>query len=174
MNDLIAKLFALANRGEGGEKRNAEAALRRLLEREGITPAELEDRLGDNAAARHCEFSVADSYQRMLLAKIVASVVPGWDGAFYRYPGARSKLFYELTRRQEVEVRFLFELLLPILEDDLARFTFAFAFANGIRPLDPPPADDQLHLSPSREEMARLQKMVEAAKIANKHRQLKG
>lgn len=101
----LQKILALAESGVGGERENARALLARMMARHGITMADLDDQ-----AKIWVEFYCSKGEARDLLIQIVA-VVTQVDRVKYR--SGRKVCDFELTQLEAIEIRQLFNLLLP-------------------------------------------------------------
>lgn len=68
--DLLRKLKALAEKGVGGEKINAQKKLEALMQKNGITEDEL-----DEETAIECLFNISGIRERRLLMQIIYKVL---------------------------------------------------------------------------------------------------
>lgn len=125
--DLAKKLKALADRGIGGEKINAEIQLLKLMQRYGITIEEIE---GDQLEARY--FKVPKD-GRKLFHQICATVI---DRKFDIYLDRTKKgsMLLEVTASEAIEIECKFEFYYTALIKELDVFYSAFIAANNLYP----------------------------------------
>lgn len=152
--ELLKKIKALADRGEGGEKENAQAILARLMEQYGITEAELEEDRREIAW-----FTYSQEIERRLLNQIIYMVTgkPGYGCVGTFTNRKRKKMGTECTAADRLEIEANYSFFKAAMEEELETFLAAFAQKNGLYP----PASkvqpwDEEELS--EEELARLQK----------------
>ena len=152
----LQKILALAESGVGGERENAQALLQRMMARHGITMADLDDQ-----AKTWVEFFCSKGEARDLLIQIVA-VVTQVDRVKYR--AGRKACDFELTQLEAIEVRQLFNLLLPAWRREkratLKAARLAFLHRNNLLPT---PGPDQTPGKPMTfDEMRRLMALLRA------------
>lgn len=120
----IKAVAALAERGVGGEKENAETTLRCLMEKYGI----LEDELDEDTRKRH-DFEYHGKEQKMLLVQIVYKVTGGNAyNLVYTETGrkVKTKLGADCTPAEKVEIEYLFDFYKNLWEREKAAFLSAF------------------------------------------------
>lgn len=146
--ERMKKILALARRGVGGEKTTAEAMLNKLLNKYGMTVADLEG--GDHVAMRR-EFKYTTEYDRRLLRQVVAFVLDTRSFTSWKRTGKKIMLF-DLTALQYAEVDIRYTAYRAQLRKELAKATdriyLAFIHTNdlGVGSNDdvPPPGDMDL------------------------------
>ena len=131
MNDkeqLLKKIKALADRGEGGETLAAAAILDRLMEKYHITEADLRD----DAMEIH-EFKWSKPFEDKLLDQIAYMVIGKYDA--YKYTNSRAKVrLVKCTQAQRIEITAAFDFYREYLAEGLARYFKAFIMAENIMP----------------------------------------
>lgn len=125
-HDLLRKLRALAESGEGGEKINAQRKLEEFMKKYGITEKELEEE-----TLEPCEFSYHGKRERMLLAQIIFKVLNDENrvyGFTYTASGraCKTKLGCKATAAQKIEIEFLFDFYKRLYEREEDFFFSAF------------------------------------------------
>lgn len=88
--ELAKKLKALSERGEGGEKLNADRMLRDLMEKHGISLSDIED---ESTEMRLFHFKAK---QHKIFIQVAAMVI-GKDVQFFSCRGKRNALFIDCT-----------------------------------------------------------------------------
>lgn len=101
----LRKLLALVDRGVGGEKTNAESALKSLLAKHGLSIEDLDDA---QAERRIFWWSTKSETEGKLLSQCVEAVLSRWDRNFYRERGNRKARGYEMTHAEWLEVDLMF------------------------------------------------------------------
>lgn len=132
----LRKLQALAERGEGGEKVNAQRMLEKLLARHGLSLDDLADELREIRW-----FPAANRFDRRLAAQIMAKIGNTDDPGIYSSKQRPKHVGVETTPAEAVE----FELHYDTLRKALAEhFDDAFsAFVQANRLFSSLPSDDQ-------------------------------
>lgn len=127
MNDkkieLLKKLKALAERGEGGEKEGAEKKLRDLMDKYGIDELEF-----DEEKVRKHEIKYKGAEQRKILIQTAYKIFGNTEN-IYRYTtgkGSRNTLLVECTEAQMMQLRIEFEFYKDLWEEELGVFLSAF------------------------------------------------
>jgi hypothetical protein len=100
--DKGRKLLALAERGFGGERDNAQVKLEAFLERNNIS---LDDLMSD--VIQKLEFVILKKHQKLFF-QIVWHTVPNWNGR-YTERERDNKLWLQLTITQWTEICVLFD-----------------------------------------------------------------
>ncbi len=124
--ELILKIKALADKGIEGEKENAQKILNSLLKKYNITVESLE-----TEELHWCKFDVT-KVERRLLDQIAYSVTADFDLSI-----VNGITYLELTKAQEVEVRFKFSFYNNLYKKELELFYHAFIHKNDIYNKDP-------------------------------------
>ena len=124
----LLKLLALAKRGEGGERENAQRFLERELQRRGMTVEDLDD---DKSKPVECEFRWRHEYERWLLIQILAMVTES-DRVRYTKAAREKRLFTKLTTAQKMEVEMFYEAYRVSLSAAIELTIAAFVMKNDI------------------------------------------
>ena len=124
--ERLKKLRALALRGVGGEKEQAEALLAKLSKKYGVSLDELDEEI-----VREYEFKYSGETQRKLLNQIVYKVTNETGRTFsYRYIASgracRNTLGAKCTEAQKIEIEFLFDFYKRLYEKEVAALLNAF------------------------------------------------
>lgn len=124
----LRKLQALAERGVGGEKDNAQRMLEKLLTRHGLT---LDSLAEERREVRW--FKYATTMERNLAAQIAYKVIgPSFDQSCYRNKGRRSQIGFELTPSEAVEFDLHYEVLRTALAEHMEIAFSAFIQVNRV------------------------------------------
>lgn len=124
--DLLLKLRALAESGEGGEKVNAQRKLEELMRKYGISESELE-----TETDIPCEFTFHGKREKLLLAQIIYKVV-NEKGRIYGFSytdsgrACKTKLGCKATPAQKIEIEFLFDFYKQLYKREEEFFFSAF------------------------------------------------
>ena len=126
INERLKKLYALALRGVGGEKEQAEAILKKLIAKYGVSMAEL-----DEEVIKEYEIKHSGEAERQILKQIVYKVTDDPARTFgYTYKASgracRSILGVRCTEAQKVEIEFLFDFYKKLYKKELEAFLLAF------------------------------------------------
>lgn len=123
--ERLKKLYALALRGVGGEKEQAEALLAKLSKKYGVSIDEL-----DEEVEREYEFKYSGKTERALLIQIIYKVTNEARFLEYRYTASgrtcRSVLGANCTEAQKVEIEFLFGFYKRLYEREVIALLHAF------------------------------------------------
>ena len=142
--ELLKKIKALADRGIGGEQENAKDILSRLMERYGISEAEIEEDRRETAW-----FPYSQETERRLLYQIVYMVTGksafGCVGAYTNRK--RKKLGADCTAAERMEIEANYEFFKAAMNEELEIFYAAFASKNDLFP-----SPDKLDKSESNKE----------------------
>ncbi|KTC42733.1 hypothetical protein AO260_21690 [Pseudomonas sp. ABAC21] len=133
----LRKLLALAQRGEGGEKDNAQRMLEKLLARHGLTIGDL---LDDRREIRW--FPISTSYDRRLAAQIMSKICDSESPGLYISKGRLKKIGVEVTPSEAVEFELHYETLRKALTTHFDDAFSAFVQANHLFPATP--SEEQL------------------------------
>lgn len=122
--DLAKKLKALADRGIGGEKLNAERMLQNLMRKHNISLEEIEGEIRDFVSF------ILKPEQRKLFAQVASMVVPNTD--LYGRKVSRNKLFLYLTKCEYIELKATFDFFWKAYKQESDLFYTAFIHQNHI------------------------------------------
>lgn len=128
----LRKLMALAERGEGGEKDNAQRMLEKLLARHGLTTDDLVD---ERREIRW--FPIVTSYDRKLAAQIMSKVCDSCTPGLYRSKGRPKHVGVEVTPSEAIEFDLHYSLLRQALLEHFDDAFSAFVQANRLFPSSP-------------------------------------
>lgn len=150
----LRKLRELVRRGVGGESRNAEEILARLLEKEGIT---LDQFLSeDEEVINSYEFRYWDRWDQELLFQIYSMITDTYN-ITCRKRKKTKVLIFELTKSQYIEFSYLYEIYRKALSKEFDREFNAFIIKNNIFGSSPSCVKDSKNLTP--EELEELNKV---------------
>lgn len=141
----IRKIQALAKRGEGGEKVNAERQLQKMLSAHNLS---LSDLLNDKK--KWCTFSYESEFECRLLDQIVAMVSNVNDVDVYRHKNDKNTRVYELSPAQSAEVSTYYSVYKKALQEHLDIAYEAFLIRQDIYPATP----TTTHTEPDAQAMA--------------------
>lgn len=127
--ELALKLKALADRGVGGERYNAQKQLDRIMKRYGITMEMLQD---DTRVL--VGFKVVRARYTLFLR--IGMMVTGMKRTWFKRQRKPSYLYVEVTRAEEAEIRAKYNFYSRVWEEELDIFFHAFAHKNGLYPTD--------------------------------------
>lgn len=129
--ELLKKIKALADRGYGGEKENAQAILERLMAKHGISEADLE---ADKIKTHW--FRYREELDKWLLGQIIYMVtgkVPfGCKGRYTNRP--RKERGIDCTEAERMEIEANYEFFKAHMQKELELFRAAFANKNRLFP----------------------------------------
>lgn len=124
--EFLKKLKALAERGQGGEKINAQAKLNALMKKYGITEEELDDN-----CKQPYEFKCKNDIEEKLLRQTIYKVT-NERGSAYGFVRTRTGrhikhlLGCDCTKAQKLEIEFLFDFYKRTFNKDLKTLLDAF------------------------------------------------
>lgn len=120
--ELMKKLKALAEKGVGGERENAQAMLDKLLAKYDISAEALSDEeLSDHAFTYH------DDFERRLLSQLRDKIATNRDAFRYKYgKGARSTYYCTCTEAEALQIQIEFEFYSALWKDEQEMFFQAF------------------------------------------------
>jgi hypothetical protein len=128
IKERLLKLLALAQRGVGGEKKNAQRFLERELKKHGLTIADLDD---SHSPTIDCLFSFKNKTERQLLVQILCMVTQS-KTISSRRPRNAKKILVELTTVQKFEVDMFYSAYKRDLAKTLDNALTAFIAKNHI------------------------------------------
>lgn len=126
IKERLKKLYALALRGVGGEKEQAEAILKRLIKKYGVSLDDLDEEI-----IKEYEIKYSGEAERKLLNQIVYKVTNETGHTFnfyYTQSGrtCRAVLGVSCTEAQKMEIEFLFNFYKQLYKKELEVFLRAF------------------------------------------------
>ena len=124
--ERLKKLYALATRGEPGEKENALLLLEKLTKKYGVSL----DSLDDNVEKRF-DMEFHGPWQKKILTQIVYKVCNEqghWNNLRWTDSGrpCRTQIRVRCTEAQKVEIEFLFDFYTQLYKKEMDRFMTAF------------------------------------------------
>lgn len=128
----LRKLMALAERGEGGEKANAQRMLEKLLTNHGLT---IDDLVDDRREIRW--FPVANTYERKLAAQIMSKVCDSESPGLYRQKNKSKSIGVEVTPAEAIEFELHYDALRKAMLTHFDEAFSAFVQANRLFPKTP-------------------------------------
>lgn len=128
----LRKLLALAERGEGGEKDNAQRMLEKMLARHGLT---IEDLVNDCREIRW--FSMTNSYDRQLAAQIMSKICNCSSAGLYTSKSRPKKIGVEVSPAEAIEFELHYDTLRKALVEHFDVAFSAFVQANRLFPSTP-------------------------------------
>lgn len=140
-SELLArlnKIKALADRGVGGEKENAEALLSRLLKKYNVKE---EDLILDTPSEH--EFRFWGQYGDRLFSQVVYSIVPNATVYHYKYKRNCHSRFVTCTEAEAIEIKETFEFYRHHLDEGFKNYYLAFIMREEIFPENPPENDNR-------------------------------
>lgn len=137
----IQKLLALAERGVGGEKANAQRMLEKLLEKHNIS---LDDLTGDDRKECMIKYGGKVIYKR-LVCQIIWKVFPEAD--IYKVKGYNSEVFTKLTDFEKAEVEMQLSIYKSAWEKELEETFVAFIHRHNLQTGSESDDDEDIELS---------------------------
>ena len=128
----LERVKALAERGVGGEKENAEALLKRLMEKYGISDEDIED-----TSTRTYFIRYQTQWERKLLHQIAYMHLGSGHsfGCVGTYTNrSRKKVGVECTPAQYIEIEADYEFFRTAMEEEMSIFYTAFISKNNLFP----------------------------------------
>ncbi|MFV0678408.1 hypothetical protein [Variovorax sp. tm] len=150
----MRKLLALADRGEGGEKANAQRMLDSMLRRHGMA---VHDLIGEKRELHW--FKVRSATEKQLARQIAAKVLDG-QVASYRNQRNAKQIGIETTPAEAIEIELHIETLRPALEQHMELAFSAFVQANRLFQTSP---SEEPARAWTDEERARVRKVLAMA-----------
>lgn len=144
--DLAKKLHALAEKGVGGEKENAQEMLTRLLKKHGLTLADI---IGEKKSTR--KFLAKNDLQRKLIRQVIYSVIRQPNAWEYK---ANKYVFAELTDAEFLEIHEKINFYWAEYQRDLEIFYSAFIQKNKLFRKPPGDGEEDTELSPKQKKQA--------------------
>lgn len=153
--ERLNKIKALADRGVGGERENAEALLSRLLEKYNVS----EEELILDTPSEH-EFRFWGHYGADLFNQVVYSIVPESQIMRYRYKKNCHTRFVKCTEAEAIQIKETFEFYRNHLDEGFKNYYTAFIMREEIFPENPPEDDNANHADIS-QDARRLIRMMD-------------
>lgn len=160
----MLKLLALARQGVGGEAQNAQTFLQKILDRHGMTMADLEDDQPTHSAT----FTWKTKEERVILVQAIARAINA-DTFRYKQATGKKAIRVELTIAQRVEVDLSMQAYAPALEKHLKLALSAFIQKNGIYP-DAKPQTSEPTKPPSKEDLDAIIAMMRGMRATPVHK----
>ena len=129
LKQKLRKIAALADRGVGGERKNAKSQLTKLLRKHGLTLADLEPQ----PEQRMCDFSYRNAEDRTLLIQCAAKVKGTARLTVQQYL-RRNHLRIECTRVEQIELVNMQRYFRSLYAKEKARLLNAFIQKHGLVP----------------------------------------
>lgn len=127
----LRKLLALAERGEGGEKVNAQRMLDKLLARHGLT---IDDLIDEQRDIRW--FPMGNKFDRPLAAQILAKICNTIEIATYTSNKRKKQIGVQVTPAEAIEFELHYHTLRKALAASFEDAFSAFVQANSLFPSD--------------------------------------
>ena len=160
--ELLMKVKALAERGEGGEATSAAALLEKLMKKYGVTEADLDDKKRENV-----EFRYSKPFEDLLLSQVIYMVMG--DVPVYHYTKSRAKVkIVDCTKAERLEIEAAFDFYRHHLEAGLMKFYHAFVQREGLFPADSKKRADV----PAREPDIEEEMLISALQKHTRHKAL--
>lgn len=125
---LLRKIRALAERGKGGEAKNAADILSKLMEKYGITEEDLDDQ-----KRKRVEIRYSKPFEDKLLSQVIYMVMG--DVPVYKYEKSHKKVrILDCTQSERIEIEAAFDFYRDHLANGLEMYYRAFVQREGIFP----------------------------------------
>jgi hypothetical protein len=130
--ERLAKIIALAEQGIGGEKKNAEEIIQRLLAENKITVADIDESAEETKQLYTLKWEDERSKHLvfLMLKKVVGNKLENIK--MFRSHGNAKKLDVMMNPSQYVEFRYLYDLYLEELNKEISALFKAFVFKNDL------------------------------------------
>jgi hypothetical protein len=163
--DLAKKLQALAERGEGGEKMNAQKMLEDFIKKNGIT----EEDLGSIERTPHTFKVPADLHR--LFFQIVYQVQDVSQFTYHLKDGNARRVIIECSEAEAINIKIMFRWYSEQWEKEKELFFKAFICKNNLYSSKPGRSENEL--SPEElDEVMRIREMVGVVKNQKHHKRL--
>lgn len=149
----------MADKGTGGEKEAAKVLLERLMQKHGITEADLEEE-----TTRLEWFQYKDELQMRLLHQVIYAVLG--DRELYKWAKSRKKqVGVYCTIAEKIEIEVTFEFYCQAMQEELDLFLKAFCLKNNLFPsFDVKPETDTHETEISDKELNQIFYMMKGMK----------
>lgn len=124
----MLKLLALAKRGEGGERENAQRFLESMLKKHGMTLADLDE---EALSPDWMKFPLKTALDRRLLAQVAAMVLKSNSFLSRQYRGEKA-IWLNVTKAQFLEIELHYRAFQRDLKKALEQAYIAFVNRNDI------------------------------------------
>lgn len=126
--ELLRKIKALAERGEGGEATTAAAMLAKMMKKYGVSERDIDEQKTDRY-----EFRWSKPFEDLLLGQIIYMVMG--DVPTYHYTGSRKKVkLVYCTAVEKIEIEATFEFYRHHLAEGLKTYYHAFVMREELFP----------------------------------------
>lgn len=159
--ELLKKIKALADKGIGGEKDNAERKLELLMQKHGITLESLEKHLVSYRDFKYPPGTEAIAHH------VAWSVIPGTK--LYGRKSSKNVMIVEADDFQELEIRYLLDLYLRAWKKEVGSLLVAFVLKNDLG-VDKKDSSNPRVLS--KEEQEKIRRMMEGVDKTNRNKLL--
>lgn len=124
--ERLKKLYALAIRGVGGEKEQAEAILQKLIKKYGVSMNDLDENIVNEYRIKY-----SGEIERKILIQVVYKVTNESGNTFafeYTKSGRTCRTLHgvKCTEAQKIEIEFLFDFYKKLYKKELETFFIAF------------------------------------------------
>jgi hypothetical protein len=136
----IKKILALAERGVDGEKDTAQSMLANMLKKHGLRMEDISDA---ECERKWVELSFADENEKTILCQIVRKVKNNSDLMTRRVPRVRTRIWFELSKIEVLEVEFLFAIMIKGFKAEVDKVTTAFIYKNKLFEMDRTKDEDE-------------------------------
>lgn len=157
--ELMRKLKALADRGEGGERENARRLLNRLMDKYDVEEADL----SDDVLEEHM-FAYRNKHELTLLVQLFYKIAG--DRKVYRYTsgkGKNSRVYAKCTKAEAVQVEVEYEFYRELWKEEVEWLMNAFIQKHRIFDIKPGHKTEEI----SDEEAERLGYLINGLKDAS-------
>ena len=161
----MLKLLALARQGVGGEAANAQRFLQKLLDKHGMTMADLED--GEQPKVLTA-FTWKTDEEHAILVAVICRALNAHDFEFYKL-GKRKGFEVELTVAQRVEVELSMAAYMPEFKRQQDLMFTAFLHKNRIYP-DVKAQTSEPAKPPSKEDLQAIIAMMQGMRHTPVHK----
>lgn len=124
----MLKLLALARRGEGGEKDNAQRFLESMLKKHGMTLSDLDE---EERSLEWMKFPIKTAQDRRLLVQVASMVLESNSFITRQYRGEKA-IWLNVTKAQCVEIELHYRAFQRDLKKTLEQAYIAFINRNDI------------------------------------------
>lgn len=163
---LIRKIKAVAERGVGGEKVNAEKMLLELMRKHGITFDQIE-------TEEEKEFEFNHKSEPYLFAQVVLHVMGHDRGTVFRPRGKSNLRYIKCTYAEKIEIEAKFAFYLNQYRKEQDILYQAFVQRNQIFPAEVKTIDVQQMTPEEYKEYQRIKAMMQAIEKSHYNKQLK-
>lgn len=161
---LLKKLKALADRGVGGEKENAQSMLDKMLKENNLT---LEDLEGETVDIHLIKYT--DEFQKKFLHQIISSVMG--KISTWTHPHYKKQVIFESTVAEYIEIKAKYRFYFRDLIEQRQLFYKAYIQRNELYIKDSKPEDREL-TQKEMEELLKMSQMMLGIDKKTFHKQL--